>query len=115
MKSVAMLALAFSLSLASTHAAESLPKAFIDGNGPGWRALGQKDFTNVNCNADTWTWGDNLIKCTGSPVGVMRSTQPITNIELVVEWRHLKPAGNAGVCLWATPESIIAREEGKGR
>ena len=115
MKSVAMLALAFSLSLASTHAAESLPKAFIDGNGPGWRALGQKDFTNVNCNADTWTWGDNLIKCTGSPVGVMRSTQPITNIELVVEWRHLKPAGNSGVFLWATPESIKALEEGKGR
>ena len=48
-------------------------------------------------------------------IGVIRSTQQITNIELVVEWRHLKPGGNSGVFLWATPDSIKALEEGKGR
>ena len=106
MKSVAILALLFSVVVRSTQAAETMPKAFIDGTGPGWRALAQQDFTNVNCNADTWTWGDNLIKCTGSPVGVIRSTQQITNIELVVEWRHLKAGGNSGVFIWSTPESI---------
>jgi hypothetical protein len=115
MKSIAVLGFAFALSLVAARGAESLPKATIDGTGPGWRALGQKDFTNVNCNADTWTWGDNLIKCTGTPIGVMRTTQQVTNLELVVEWRHLKAGGNSGVFLWATPESIKALEEGKGR
>src|SRR5687768_6712423 len=115
MKSLGLLASALFISFVSSHGAESLPKAYIDGTGPGWQTLSQKDFTNVNCNADTWTWGDNLIKCTGSPVGVIRSTQQITNIELVVEWRHLKAGGNSGVFLWATPESIKALEDGKGR
>lgn len=50
------------------------PKAVINGTGPGWRALTEKDFTNVNCNEDTWTWGKNgLIQCTGKPVGVIRT------------------------------------------
>src|SRR5690606_24588089 len=30
----------------------SLPKACIDGTGPGWRALGGDDFVNVNCAED---------------------------------------------------------------
>jgi hypothetical protein len=45
----------------------SLPKALIDGNGPGWRDLGEADFTNVNCNADTWSFKDGMIQCTGTP------------------------------------------------
>ena len=82
------------------------PKAWIDGNGPGWRSLGENDFTNVNCDADTWTFKEGGIQCTGSPVGVMRTKNTVTNFELVVEWRHLKSAGNSGVFVWATKESI---------
>lgn len=95
--------------------APNLPKATIDGNGLGWRALTEKDFTHVNCDPGTWTWTNGLIKCTGSPVGVIRSTQFVTNLELVVEWRHLRPGGNSGVFLWATPESIKSLEAGKDR
>ena len=115
MKSVFALALTFTTF--SVYGAEptALPKAHIDGTGLGWRALGKGDFTNVNCEPNTWTWTDGLIQCTGSPVGVIRSINLITNIELVVEWRHLKSAGNSGVFLWATPESIKALEAGKGR
>ncbi|HEY2410844.1 MAG TPA: DUF1080 domain-containing protein, partial [Pirellulaceae bacterium] len=36
----------------------SLPKACIDGNGPGWRSLGQDDFVNVNCDPDTWSFNN---------------------------------------------------------
>src|SRR5688500_559491 len=119
MKSAALLALTLTLTVnviaQPTESTQSLPKACIDGTGPGWRALTENNFTNVNCNPDTWTWGDGLIQCTGSPVGVIRTTQTVTNLELVVEWRHLKPAGNSGVFLWATPESIKALEAGKGR
>ena len=44
------------------------PKAYLDGTGPGWRALGEDDFTDVNCEPDTWTWKDGVIHCTGKPV-----------------------------------------------
>ena len=116
MKFAGPIVLAFSL-LTPTFAESpaAVPKAFIDGAGLGWRDLTQKDFTNVNCDPGTWTWTNGLVKCTGSPIGVIRTTQQITNLELVVEWRHLKPAGNSGVFLWATPESINALEAGRGR
>lgn len=91
------------------------PKAFIDGTGLGWRAMTQTDFTNVNCQPSTWSWTNGLIRCTGQPVGVIRTTQTVTNLELVVEWRHLQSGGNSGVFLWATPESIAALEKGQGR
>lgn len=83
-----------------------LKKAFIDGDAPGWVALGEADFVNVNCDADTWTFKNGEIHCTGTPVGVMRSVKPYTNLELVVEWQHLKPAGNSGVFLWGSEESL---------
>lgn len=61
----------------------SVREARIDGNGPGWHALGENDFANVNCDADTWTWKKGLAHCTGKPVGVIRSQKPYTNFELV--------------------------------
>lgn len=90
----------------------ALPKAFLDGNGPDWRALGEKDFTNVNCAEDTWSFKEGGIQCTGKPVGVMRMKDPLTNFELVVEWKHLKAAGNSGVFLWGTKESLDALKPG---
>jgi hypothetical protein len=116
MKFAAQLIIALSLFTPSfADSPASLPKASIDGIGLGWRDLTEKDFTNVNCDPGTWTWTNGLIKCTGTPVGVTRTLQQVTNLELVVEWRHLKPAGNSGVFLWATPESIKALEAGQGR
>ena len=84
--------LALSLSFAGfLSAAESAPKAFINGTGPGWRAMTEDDFAAVNCKPDTWTFEKSgLIKCTGRPVGVIRSKKMVTNLELVVQWRHLK-------------------------
>gem|GEM_PF-705691 len=83
-----------------------LPAALIDGNGPDWREMVEADFVNANCNEDTWSWKDGLLSCTGRPVGVLRSAVQYTNFELVVQWRHLKEAGNSGVFVW-TPESSL--------
>lgn len=83
-----------------------MPKAFVDGAGTGWVALRESDFTNVNCQPETWTWKDGLIQCTGQPVGVIRSRKQYANFELVVEWRHLKAAGNSGVFVWVPEESL---------
>lgn len=91
----------------------ALPKAIIDGNGPGWRTLHKDDFVNVNCNEDTWTWPDGEIHCTGNPVGVVRSVKPYKNFELVVQWKHLKDGGNSGVFLWAPKEPLDALKPGQ--
>lgn len=79
--------------------------------GPGWKSLGGDDFVNVNCDPGTWTWTQDGARCTGKPVGVIRSRQPMTNLEISVEWRHLSHGGNSGVFLWAPPEAL----EGLGR
>lgn len=87
-------------------AADDVHAARIDGEGPGWHALGPEDFAPVNSAAETWTWKDGVLHCTGQPVSVLRTAQQFTNVEVIVEWMHEKPAGNSGVFLWATPESI---------
>jgi hypothetical protein len=94
-------------------ASEALPQAFVDGNGLGWRALGEADFANVNCDEDTWTWTADGVQCTGQPIGVIRSVQQYTNFELVVQWRHLTSGGNSGVFVWATEEALTGLERGK--
>jgi hypothetical protein len=83
-----------------------VPRAFIDGTEPGWRTLTADDFTNVNCADDTWTWDGSYVHCTGQPVGVIRTRQAFTNFELIAQWRHLKPAGNSGIFVWATDEGL---------
>lgn len=82
------------------------PRAFVNGQGAGWKPLTQEDFVKVNCDDDTWTWSEEGVSCTGKPVGVIRTQQPYTNFELVVEWRHLKAAGNSGVFVWSPMASL---------
>ena len=83
-----------------------LPKAFVDGLGPDWRELAENDFADVNGLPETWTWNDSTLYCTGTPIGVMRTTSKVTNFELVLQWRHLKSAGNSGVFLWVSDEAL---------
>lgn len=91
---------------------EPVTKATIDGTGLGWRELGEADFTNVNCDPDTWTWKDGVAYCTGKPVGVIRSQKQYTNFELVAQWRHLKSAGNSGIFVWTIPASLEGLKPG---
>jgi len=96
-----------------TTPAEGLPKAFIDGTAPGWVALGEKDFALVNTKPDTFKFlPDGLITCTGEPVGVIRTQKKYTNLEIVVEWKHLRKAGNSGVFLWALDEPLLTMKPG---
>jgi hypothetical protein len=103
-----VLALAAVISTPAAEDPPALPKASIDGTGPGWKELGEADFVNVNCDPDTWAWKGGEVHCTGTPVGVVRSTKPYANFELVAQWRHLKSAGNSGIFVWTTEESLTA-------
>jgi hypothetical protein len=90
-------------------AEEELPalrKAFLDGQGPGWRALTLDDFEHVNCDPDTWSMREGMIHCTGRPIGVVRSKEMFTNLELVAEWRHYESGGNSGIFLWASEQAL---------
>ena len=82
------------------------PKAFIDGTGPGWLTLGPSDFARVNDSPDTWRWDGDVLRSTGLPIGVMRTRDEFLNFELVVEWRHLKSAGNSGVFAWVPMKAL---------
>jgi hypothetical protein len=100
----------------SVDAAEEtaeLPKAIVDGTGPGWVALGEQDFVQVNCHPDTWQWQEGFVYCTGEPIGVIRSVRKYTNFELVVQWRHLRSGGNSGVFVWATEEALTGLKPGQ--
>ena len=103
-----LLAASFCFVLVATLAAEEAagPKAFIDGQGPGWTPMTFADFDNFNGREDTWSEKDGIIHCTGQPVGVARSKKKVGNFEMVLEWRHLKSAGNSGVFVWA-PDSAF--------
>lgn len=100
---------------ATSRAAEpaNLPKATIDGTGPGWVELYEPDFHVVNGEPTTWKFADGLIQCTGQPVGVMRTQKQYKNFELVAEWRHLQSGGNSGVFVWASPEALKDLPNGK--
>ncbi len=86
-------------------------RAFIDDEAPGWRSLGPEDFVAVNSAEDTWEWKDDVLHCTGKPISVLRTAKEYKNLEMVVEWMHEKPAGNSGIFIWTTPESIKALTE----
>ena len=58
-------------------------------------------WVNVNCAPETFTVRDGMIHCDGIPTGALRTARQYENFELELEWRHLKPGGNAGVFIWA--------------
>lgn len=108
---LSLLTLPLSNSLVAEEA--TLPKACIDGSGPGWKELGEADFAHVNCDKETWTWKGGHASCTGQPVGVIRSQKTYTNFELVAQWKHLKSAGNSGIFVWTPEASLTGLQPGK--
>lgn len=60
-------------------------------------------WVNVNCAPNTFTVRDGMIISTGIPTGVIRTDRQYENFELELEWRHMKPGGNAGLFVWSYP------------
>ncbi|MEE3283136.1 MAG: DUF1080 domain-containing protein [Planctomycetota bacterium] len=110
---VALLLASGFLTAQDKKATPAAKKAFVNGEGAGWKPLSLADFDNVNCDKDTWSEKDGTIYCTGKPVGVTRSKTTYENFELVAEWRHMKPAGNSGIFLWAPDASFTGLKPGQ--
>ncbi len=57
-------------------------------------------WVNVNCAPGTFSVRDEMIVSTGVPTGVMRTEKQYENFVIELEWRHMKPGGNAGLFIW---------------
>lgn len=55
----------------------------------------------VNTEADSWKVSGKILKCTGLPIGVIRSEKEYENFIMHIEWSHRKPGGNSGVFVWS--------------
>ena len=69
-----------------------------------------KDLTGwvpVNTAPSTWSVSDGMLVCSGKPIGELRTERMYQNFIMEVEWRHMKPKGNAGIFVWA--DDITAR------
>lgn len=55
----------------------------------------------VNTPAETWGFEDEMLTCTGKPIGEIRTDRMYQNFIMEVEWRHMVPGGNAGIFVWA--------------
>ncbi len=55
----------------------------------------------VNTPPDTWSVQDNMLICSGKPIGEIRTDRMYQNFVLELEWRHMVPGGNAGIFVWA--------------
>ena len=64
-------------------------------------------WVRVNTAPSTWTVKDEMLICSGRPIGELRTDRMYQNFILDLEWRHMKPRGNAGVFVWA--DDITAR------
>lgn len=58
-------------------------------------------WVRVNTDESTWQIRDKMLICSGKPIGELRTTRMYQNFVLEVEWRHMRPRGNAGIFVWA--------------
>jgi len=110
---VVLVVIASTLARAEEPAVVAEAAVFVGSTEAGWRELQFDEFVNANGDPDTWTAGDGVIRCTGKPVGVLKSKKEFTNLELALAWRHLEEGGNSGVFLWAPPKVFENLPKGK--
>ncbi|QGY45050.1 DUF1080 domain-containing protein [Maribellus comscasis] len=58
-------------------------------------------WVQVNTNADTWKVDGKILKCTGLPIGVIRSEKQYENFIMHIEWSHQEAGGNSGTFVWS--------------
>lgn len=95
------------LALIVTMAAASTVCGQDDGFKPLFNGTDLDGWVRVNTDESTWSVKDGMLLCSGKPTGELRTTRMYQNFIMEVEWRHMKPRGNAGIFVWA--DDITAR------
>ena len=97
------LSLVMTLFVAGAFAAEPPEEGFVS-------LFNGKDLSGwvrTNTPSATWTFKDDVLVCSGKPIGELRTERMYQNFIMELEWRHMVPRGNAGVFIWA--DDITAR------
>lgn len=89
-------ALALALLTAVGHAAD-------DGFVPLFNGRDLSGWVPVNVAPSTFTVREGMIVSTGVPTGILRTARQYENFILELEWRHLRPGGNAGLFVHSEP------------
>jgi hypothetical protein len=55
----------------------------------------------VNTEPETWKVEDDVLVCSGLPIGVIRSEKEYENFMMHIEWRHMEAGGNSGTFVWS--------------
>lgn len=58
----------------------------------------------VNTEPETWRVDDEILVCSGLPIGVIRSEKEYENFMMHIEWRHMEAGGNSGTFVWSKAE-----------
>ena len=95
--------------LATGIAAPVLRATDAEGFTPLFNGKDLSGWVNVNCAPETFVVQSGMIHCDGLPTGALRTARPYENFILELEWRHLKPAGNAGVFIWSSPLPAVGQ------
>jgi hypothetical protein len=88
------------------HLAAEEPKPDEEGFVPLFNGENLDGWVPINVKPETFSVKDGVIYCTGQPIGIMRTDRMYENFILELEWRHLKPGGNAGLFVWS--DGVIA-------
>ncbi len=92
------LLLATSLLISTTGIRESVAE---DGFTPMFNGTDLAGWVLTNTPAETWSFKDDVLFCTGKPIGEIRTAKMYQNFVMELEWRHMVPRGNAGIFVWA--------------
>jgi hypothetical protein len=71
-------------------------------------------WVNVNVAPATFSAKEGMIVSTGKPTGTIRTERMYENFILELEWRHMKPGGNAGVFIWGDPLTAVGTPFSRG-
>ncbi len=61
----------------------------------------QVKWYQVNTEPETWRVEEDILICTGLPIGVIRSEKEYENFIMHIEWRHMEAGGNSGTFVWS--------------
>ena len=99
MKRFGILAIGLCIVLAVARAGAADDEGFV----PLFNGRDLSGWVNVNCAPNTFTVRDGMILSTGVPTGVMRTDRQYENFIFELDWRHMRPKGNAGLFVWSDP------------